>query len=59
MACAIFACATFSLYFANLEAEALQRATSSVLVWPSIIGTMWRLRDTDVFELTQHFKVYR
>lgn len=33
---------TFNLYFTDLEAEDLQTATGSELVWPSIIGTRRR-----------------
>lgn len=35
-------CTTFCLYLADLETEALQTATISDLVWPSIIGMTQR-----------------
>lgn len=39
LAYAICTCATFSLYFADLEAEAFHTATSIDQIWPSIT---WR-----------------
>lgn len=53
---AICACATFCLYFADLEADVLQTATGSKLVWPSIIEATQNHPDAYVSERTQYSK---
>lgn len=47
-------CATFLLYFTDLEAEA-KAVSSCDLVQPSAIGRMRRVPDTDVTVRTQYF----
>lgn len=43
----------FTLYFDDLEAEALQGAPGSDLALPSVMGTMWRLCNANVKKKVQ------